>query len=374
MRPVAPTSPGWKVRCRREGDGDGYIIRFWISETTESRGGLLTEKGDSVMFAGVIFVLGVTVLAGCGGSKGGGDKNLVEDREAEIRDLNENKVTLDPPPGVYSYKPWIRMKKQQTDSGSGTLKTKAPGKAEFSTANLCSLSAPYVATDSFENCVEVERTGQLVYFLYASDAKSDETAVDYTINLSTNNLTGNVLSGAGKEPETVEFSEVQSYCKYSSDGLRLNVSIQLASDRRLTDQKYAYLLFSIKDPAAGVRQIYTKENEAKVSLVIKPRSDDHQHPGYDSFTDYSTKPLFREDPIISVSPSIERDTSGSSGITLAAVAPKCELTMETAGRGAVNKGTVKCSNLTYGRSEANPLLGAYVNIQGNWQCDKYFRY
>jgi hypothetical protein len=314
------------------------------------------------MFSGFLLVVMSALFAGCGALK-----------KAAKKELNENTVTLVPPPGTYTYKPWITLKTQVDGLRGGIVKVKSPGKSEFSTGLMCGLVSPYASSDIYQRCVEVEQSGPLAYFLWNWAAKTEETVVDYTVNLSTNNLAGSFVAGAGKVPETIEFAELQSYCQYANDGHRLNVSIQLANDKHLTAERYAYLLFSIKDPVAGVNQVYTKENETMVTLRIKPRSDNPQAPGNDFSADYSSSSFFKDDPIISVSPTIQLDISGTSGVSSEAVAPKCELTMETAELGGVNKGTLKCSNLTYNHSEADPSLGAYVDIRGSWQCDKYTR-
>lgn len=285
------------------------------------------------------------LLAACGTTK----------EEAKSK-LNENTMTLDPPAGTYTYKPWVTVSKKDKDMGSGIVKAKAPGKTEFTDASSC-LSSIYANSDLFDYCIQIEQSGTLEYFLYNSEAESNHQTAEYKIELPANNLSGETKSTLDNDAEALALVEKETTCGYSTSDSKLSVVVQTTSVEKLTDKRYAYVVFSVTNPVAGATAKYTAENDTDAGLEIKPISDDPPSLLFSSPT-YTSKP-----PTDSLSDDEPEYPEAS-----------CEVTVTAFERGKVVTGTVSCANLRswkYGPEESDELLGKLVSFSGDWSCDGY---
>jgi hypothetical protein len=301
------------------------------------------KPGDSIMVRLVSLVI-VASLVGCGSPE-------EAEKKAAQEELSKNTVTLDPPPGTYAYKPWVIMRKESNDAGSGVLTVKAPGKTAFESAGIC-WTGVLESTDINAACVQIEQTGTLSYYLENSAAKSDEQSAEYKVELATSNIATTAKASPDAEPEAFELAEVETFCKYVGDGTKLEVVVQTKNDARLTANRYAYIYFTLTNPAAGSVVSYGEENDIEAGIEIKPTSDDV--PWLIFSSTYTTKP-----------PAIDE---------VEYPAASCQIKVEAHERARVTKGTFSCENLRSGKMlpEADDeLLGKMVGATGAWQCENY---
>lgn len=281
----------------------------------------------------------VLMLSACGSSE-----------EAAQEQLNANILTLSPSPGTYTYKPWIKVSREDSGIGSGVFKVKGPSDSDFRDHDLC-YHAPYENLDVLKvDCMEISESGEWKYKLENSEASSDVTEVEFTINLTTNNIS--VTSKAGTNAtnsESFELTEVETFCKYGTDG-KLFVLIQTQQSDKIGSDKYAYFAIELNSPETGNTVTVSHENTSvSGGIQILPISDDR--PISNSyFTDnYSTV-----------------QSSGEEA--------SCTFTFTEAERGMINKGTFSCSGLANYSSSVDSSkipLGKILDISGNWQCDRY---
>ncbi len=270
-------------------------------------------------------------------------------KEEEKKKLDKITIEYDPAPGVYSFKPWVILKKPEDSFDS--LYVKAPGETEFKNTLFGCLDAPYQsgsAATKQGTCVEVKESGQLAYYLESGSVKSDEKKVEYTVNLTTNNVSVETKALSTETAQSFQLTESETHCKYISDD-KLQIIIQSSNTEKLTSAKTAYIGLLAKNPANGSTTKYTKDSDSELGMVIKPVSDDV--PTFITLLTYSTKP--------------GTDT-GSWPESF------CETKVEVHERGRSVKGTFECSGLRSRKSspeKSDEPLDKMVSLKGSWQCD-----
>ncbi|MBF0442759.1 MAG: hypothetical protein HQK54_12710 [Oligoflexales bacterium] len=280
----------------------------------------------------------ILFLLGCGSSE-----------EDEKKRLNKNTITLDPPAGTYNYKPWVKFTKKDDGVGSGGVYAKAPSKTSFEDA-ICLSKSPYNSSVSY--CVEITQSGTLTYRLETTSGKSDEKTAEYTItSFAVNDVKIGSKSTLNAIPEAITLSEQETFCSFSSDGTALDIIIQTKNDAKLGSNRYAYVALKLKNPSSNATTKVTAENEFISGIIIKQRSDDPPSIFYSAT--YSTSIVLKDD----------------NGKALSS--PSCTITAENAEPGKLSKGSFTCTSLGTFEVGDNRLLGEYIDISGNWQCDSY---
>jgi len=108
----------------------------------------------------------VLALAGCGVRT----KVSLDDDDDDGPDLDAIPVSVSPPGGTYSYRPWVTVTKESSEDGTGSLRLKGPGDEGFRGGILgVGCGDPFRIRDPEDKrqsgCVEIERSGDLEYYL-----------------------------------------------------------------------------------------------------------------------------------------------------------------------------------------------------------------
>ncbi len=299
------------------------------------------------MFPVKIFVF-IFIFSGC---------KIKTNSEKDI--LNNNTIDLSPPPGTYSYMPWVMLTPSEDGLGTGVLNVKSSSDtgSSFSSASNC-FDSPYDSKPSrslFSRCYEIIKTTDLTYFLSNLEASGDPKTVHYEVQLTQNDLNGTGYTSANSTGSALLFKKELSSCKYGSKDI-LSIMIKLNSP--VLGNSGVYFGASLVSPSKGKTITIDEKNiRSTAGISIVQQSD--PAPGIYSFPNaYSTSGANTYFP-----------SSGSSGSS-----SSCVFTISEYNPGGVIQGTLKCTNLlSLGVGTWVDKLGTSLDISGKWQCDKYMR-
>lgn len=275
--------------------------------------------------------------------------------EEAKEELNENTITLTPPPGEYAYVPWVVMKKKDDGIGSGVIYAKTPGDTEFASASGCS-SAPFAASAANEwaSCVQIKETGKLEYYLLNTAAQGETKGADYVINLPKQSFEISSRETDAGEKIKIPADEVSTRCKVSrgDSGVELAVMIKFQNDEKLGD-RFGYLAFEMKDPAANQTTTVNHENTSlSAGIGYKPKSEEFS----EYFSSFDFQYMTTNEGVEGIQPGF------------------CSITVKELDLGKVTKGTVTCVNLRNWLSDPEAdkkKLGRIVDVTADWTCDSY---
>lgn len=275
--------------------------------------------------------------------------------EEAKEELNENTITLTPPPGEYSYVPWVVMTKKKDGIGSGVIYAKTPGDTEFASSTGC-YDAPYAtsASNEWASCVQIKETGKIEYYLMNSAAQGETKSADYVINLPKQNFEISSRETGEGEKTKIAADEVKTRCKVrrGDSGVELAVMIKFQNEEKLGD-RFGYLAFEVKDPAVDQTTTINHENTTlSAGIAYKPKAEELS----EYFGSLDFQYMTTNEGVETIQPGF------------------CSITTKEVDLGKVTKGTVTCVNLRNWLSDPDAdmkRLGRILDVTAEWSCDNY---
>jgi hypothetical protein len=199
----------------------------------------------------IVFMCSIFLTA-CGSSS----------EEATKQKLNENTVTLTPPPGIYDHGVVVAFSKAENGTGSGAL--------EFKDKNgnwSISLENCYGGVEKSNTCINVNESMEITYRLSTFSGESDEKTVSYIINPTRNDVVVN----------DVKFSEDKTICSINSDN-ELRFFIRAKNENTLPN-KYISVIGQVIDLTILNTSLVITNDDAGIA-VESTGSDSPSYPDY----------------------------------------------------------------------------------------------
>lgn len=297
----------------------------------------------------------LALISGCGNKSSTASSEKGEEKAPNLAEINAG--TFTPPSGTYNFIPWVSFKKS-TATGKPSFLVRKQDETDFADTD-CSKNPLNTSED--EACFSVSETSKWDYFRNISGTPTKLGTLEYVISPVKNDLTFESRETKESEAadETYLMDELGTSCSYGDSAMeRIFVTIKSRNFDKIGVDSAAYVMFSL--PADTVNntdvEISQKSKEFTAGIRMLHAADEIPHGNIEKSDEYTTSQF--PNYVTTLPPG----ASCSMNVTAIDISI-----------GDI-KGTIKCMGLRNYDSDvedAKKPLGKHLNINGNWQCDRF---